>query len=364
GNTGAEYENTRHNIGYKAIDIIEEMYRLSKSKNKFNSEINELVINNHKIMLSKPLNYVNNSGIAVGQISRYYNIPQKNIIVIHDDLDIIVGKFKIKIGGGSGGHNGIKSIDSDITHVEDTIDPVRDVELIETELIFADLESIEKRIPALEKKAKLNDKLAIDQISLLKRVKEKLLEGKLAIETDIGIDTLKSLQLLTSKPILYVCNVLEDEALNGNILSNDMIKFAEKNNRIAIIISSKIESEISMLDTQGEKDDFISDLGLSETGLSQIIRKGYNLLNLSTFFTIGPKEARSWTIQNGSQAPSAAGVIHSDFERGFIRAEVIAYDDYIKYNGEAGSKEAGKFRVEGKEYIVRDGDVLHFRFNV
>ncbi|MFN7039061.1 MAG: redox-regulated ATPase YchF [Alphaproteobacteria bacterium] len=254
--------------------------------------------------------------------------------------------------------------DKDITHVEGSVDPVRDAELIETELIFADLESIDKRMPALEKKAKIGDKIAIGQIEQLKLIKELLLQGKPARYAKIDKDELKLLQLITSKPMLYVCNVLEEEASVGNELTEKMIEKARADNTQAIIISSKIEAEISSLEDENEKQDFLETLGLTETGLSQIITSGYNLLNLFTFFTIGPKEAHAWTVKTGSTAKQAAGVIHTDFEKGFIRAETISYQDYITYKGEQGAKEAGRMRLEGKEYIVNDGDIFHFRFNV
>lgn len=255
--------------------------------------------------------------------------------------------------------------DSNITHVENTVSPLRDAEIIETELVLADLESIEKRIPNLEKKAKTGDKESANILPLVKTLFKVLAEGNPArsiIDAD-NEKEMKSLNLITSKPILYVCNVNEEDAAKGNSQTEEIAKKAAKEKAPMIIISAKIEEEISSLD-ESDKIEFLKDLGLNETGLAKIIRTGYNILNLDTFFTIGPKEARAWTVKKGSLAPQAAGVIHTDFEKGFIRSETISYQDFAKYNGEAGAKEAGKFRLEGKEYIVQDGDVLHFRFNV
>jgi GTP-binding protein YchF len=256
--------------------------------------------------------------------------------------------------------------DGNITHVEGVIDPMRDAEIVETELVLADMESLEKRLPALQKKAKTDKEIA-EQVALIERVLAVVSEGHPARETVLRDDEekrqMKLLQLLTSKPVLYVCNVDEGSAANGNALSTKVMGLSTKKKAPCVVVSARIEAEISMLTSEEDKKDFLSSLELSETGLSRIIRAGYELLDLSTYFTIGPKEARAWTITKGTTAPAAAGVIHSDFEKGFIRAETIAYDDYITYNGEAGAKEAGKFRLEGKEYRVKDGDVLHFRFN-
>lgn len=255
--------------------------------------------------------------------------------------------------------------DGNITHVENNVDPLRDSEIIETELVLADLESIEKRIPNMEKKAKTGDKEAAELLPIVKLLFQCLADGTPArsIITEENHKLIKNLNLITSKPVLYVCNVNEDDALNGNDYSNLVSKKASSENAPLVIISAKIEEEISTLDDKDRKE-FLKDLGLSESGLDKIIRSGYRILNLDTFFTIGPKEARAWTVQKGSSAPQAAGVIHTDFEKGFIRAETVAYKDFIQYQGEQGAKEAGKFRLEGKEYIVQDGDVLHFRFNV
>ena len=257
--------------------------------------------------------------------------------------------------------------DTDITHVEGKIDPVADAETVETELILADLESVEKRMPALEKKAKVGDKLAKEQIELLKRLQVILAEGKPARDLKVTDDekpALKLLQLITSKPVMYVCNVKEEDAATGNHFSESVMKKAASEKAECVVISSKIESEIANLESADEKQEFLETLGLSETGLSQIIKRGYGLLDLTTFFTIGPKEAHAWTVRKQALAPEAAGVIHTDFEKGFIRSETISFADYVQFKGEQGTKEAGKMRLEGKEYKVQDGDILHFRFNV
>jgi len=256
--------------------------------------------------------------------------------------------------------------DGNITHVEGAIDPMRDAEIVEMELILADLESLEKRLPALQKKAKADKEIA-EQVALIEKIIKVVAEGHPARETELNSEDekrqMKLLQLLTSKPVLYVCNVDEESAANGNALSAKVMELAAKKKAPCVVVSARIEAEISMLPSEEDKKEFLSSLDLEETGLSRIIRAGYELLDLSTYFTIGPKEARAWTITAGTTAPAAAGVIHSDFEKGFIRAETIAYDDYIALGGEAGAKESGKFRLEGKEYRVKDGDVLHFRFN-
>jgi GTP-binding protein YchF len=256
--------------------------------------------------------------------------------------------------------------DGNITHVEGSIDPLRDADIIETELTIADLESLEKRLPNMQKKAK-QDKDVAAQVTIIERVLKVVSEGHPARQTELKDDDekriFKNLQLLTSKPVMYVCNVEEGSAKDGNALSAKVFDMAAKRGAPAVVISAKIEAEISMMESEDDKKEFLDSLGLDETGLSRIIKAGYKLLDLVTYFTIGPKEARAWTITDGMTAPQSAGVIHTDFEKGFIRAETIAYDDYVKYNGEAGCKEAGKFRLEGKEYKVRDGDVLHFRFN-
>ncbi|WP_019646323.1 redox-regulated ATPase YchF [Novispirillum itersonii] len=258
--------------------------------------------------------------------------------------------------------------DENITHVEGSVDPLRDAETIETELMLADLESLEKRIVPIAKKAKSGDKEAKDQVAVMEPVLELLRDGKPArLFKPANVDEAKVyrvLQLLTSKPVLYVCNVEESSAATGNSFSAKVAEKAAAEGAAMVVISAAIESEVAQLGDEEEKQVFLSDLGLTETGLSRIIRAGHDLLGLQTFFTIGPKEARAWTVRKGAKAPEAAGVIHTDFERGFIRAETIACDDFIACNGEAGAKEAGKMRSEGKEYVVQDGDVFHFLFNV
>jgi GTP-binding protein YchF len=257
--------------------------------------------------------------------------------------------------------------DTDITHVHGKIDPIHDAEIIETELVLADLESVEKRMSNAEKKAKGGDKESKELFESLSKVYPVLAEGKPArsiIKTKEDALELKMLQLITSKPVLYVCNVLESEAAGGNSHSKAVETMAAKEGASCVIISSKIEAEISLLESAEEKAEFLESVGLSETGLSKIVRAGHDLLGLKSYFTVGPKETHAWTFVSGTTAPQAAGIIHTDFEKGFIRAEVIAYGDYITYNGEVGSKEVGKMRLEGKEYVVQDGDVVHFRFNV
>ncbi|MDH2325311.1 redox-regulated ATPase YchF [Cereibacter sp. SYSU M97828] len=255
--------------------------------------------------------------------------------------------------------------DGDITHVEGRIDPVADAETIETELMLADLESIEKRLANLARKLKGGDKEALDQDRLLRAALAALNDGKPARTVQVSEDDQKQwrmLQLLTAKPVLYVCNVEESSAAEGNSQSARVAEMAAKQGAGSVVISARIEEEISQLDAE-EAEMFLSEMGLEEAGLDRLIRAGYALLGLQTYFTVGPKEARAWTINKGMLAPQAAGVIHGDFEKGFIRAETIAYPDYIAGKGEAGAKEAGKFRVEGKTYEVKDGDVLHFLFN-
>jgi GTP-binding protein YchF len=254
--------------------------------------------------------------------------------------------------------------DSDITHVEGKIAPVADIETIETELMLADLESLEKRVTNLEKKAKGGDKEAKELVDLMTRCLVLLREGKPARLVDVSADEKKAfngLGLLSSKPVLYVCNVEEASADKGNSFSEAVKVRAAEEGAVAVVVSAKIESEIAVMAAEDQKD-FLEAVGLSEPGLNRVIRAGYELLHLVTYFTVGPKEARAWTIEKGTRAPAAAGVIHTDFEKGFIRSETIAYDDYVAHNGEAGAREAGKFRLEGKDYVVADGDVLHFRF--
>ncbi|MFN3228432.1 MAG: redox-regulated ATPase YchF [Asticcacaulis sp.] len=257
--------------------------------------------------------------------------------------------------------------DSDITHVEGRIDPISDLEIIETELMLADLESLEKRLPQLEKRAKTGgDKEAGLTLSLVNKALAELREGRPARVAEVSKEDQKAwamLQLLTSKPALYVCNVEEGSAATGNELSEKVAVRAKADNANSVVISAQIEAEVALLDAE-ERKEFLETLGLEEPGLNRLIREAYKLLGLQSYFTVGPKEARAWTIPVGCTAPQAAGVIHTDFEKGFIRAETIAFDDYVKFNGEAGARENGKFRQEGKEYIVKDGDVMNFRFNV
>jgi GTP-binding protein YchF len=255
--------------------------------------------------------------------------------------------------------------DSDITHVEGKIAPLADIETIETELMLADLDSLEKRVDNLAKKAKGNDKEAKEQLDLVNRALVLLREGRPARFLERKEEEERAfgmLGLLTSKPVLYVCNVEEASAAKGNGFSQAVAEHAKKEGAVAVTISAKIESEIATLSRE-ERTEFLETLGLEEAGLDRLIRAGYQLLDLITYFTVGPKEARAWTIHRGTRAPAAAGVIHTDFEKGFIRAETIAYPDYVALSGEAGARDAGKLRLEGKEYVVADGDVMHFRFN-
>ena len=256
-------------------------------------------------------------------------------------------------------------INNDIVHVEGRINPISDSEIIEMELILADIQSLTKRLPNMEKKIKQSPDIA-KQIELINQILKVLNDGRPAREaiTEKNYNEINALQILTSKPVLYVCNVSENDVVNGNDLTKAVFEKAEKMGAKAVIISAQIEQEIANLEDEKEKEEFLSDLGLKESGLKRLIRASYETLNLITFFTIGPKEAHAWTVHNGATAPQAAGVIHTDFEKGFICAEVISYDDYIKYNGEVGSKEVGRMRLEGKEYKISDGDVVHFRFNV
>jgi hypothetical protein len=255
--------------------------------------------------------------------------------------------------------------DGDITHVEGRVDPVADAETIETELMIADMESIERRLAGLQRKIKGGDKEAADQERLLKAALVALEAGRPARTVKVAEDDRRAwglLQLLTAKPVLYVCNVEEASAASGNAFSERVAAMAEREGAASVVISARIEEEIAQL-SPDEAAMFLEEMGLHEAGLDRLIRAGHDLLGLQTYFTVGPKEARAWTIAKGTPAPQAAGVIHGDFERGFIRAETIAYADYVAGNGEAGAREAGKFRIEGKTYVVQDGDVLHFLFN-
>lgn len=255
----------------------------------------------------------------------------------------------------------------DVTHVEGRVDPIADAETVETELMLADLDSLERRVPNLVKKAQQGDKEAKIEASILGQALDLLRASKparLAQPKDAEeAKALQRAQLLTAKPVLYVCNVDEADAAEGNDLSARVFAKAAEEKGRAVVVSAAIEAEIATL-PQGEREAFLADLGLHETGLARVIRAGYELLGLITFFTAGPKESRAWTVHKGARAPEAAGAIHSDFERGFIRAETIAYEDYIKCAGETGARDAGKLRSEGKEYVVQDGDVMLFRFNV
>ncbi|WP_424944816.1 redox-regulated ATPase YchF [Aliiroseovarius crassostreae] len=255
--------------------------------------------------------------------------------------------------------------DGDVTHVEGRVNPVEDAEVIETELMLADMESIEKRLQNIVRKVRGGDKEAVQQERLMRAAMEALENGQPARTVEVDDEDRKAwnmLQLLTTKKILYVCNVDEGDAATGNTYSDAVAKMAEEQGAASVVISAKIEEEISQLDAD-DMEMFLEELGLEEAGLDRLIRAGYELLHLETYFTVGPKEARAWTIREGTLAPQAAGVIHGDFERGFIRAETIAYDDYIALGGEGPAKEAGKMRAEGKSYMVKDGDVLHFLFN-
>ncbi|MEO8926390.1 MAG: redox-regulated ATPase YchF [Caulobacteraceae bacterium] len=256
--------------------------------------------------------------------------------------------------------------DDDVTHVEGRIDPLSDLDIIDTELMLADLESLEKRLAALEKRAKGGDKESGLALRLATLALEQLNAGRPARAAKIGDDDAKAwrmLQLLTAKPALYVCNVDEESAGHGNALSTLVAERAARDGAKSVVISAKIESEIALLDP-AERAEFLETLDLAEPGLDRLIREAYALLGLRTYFTAGPKEARAWTIPVGATGPQAAGVIHTDFEKGFIRAETIAFDDYVALGGEAGAREAGRMRSEGKDYVVRDGDVMNFRFNV
>ncbi|HEX7970314.1 MAG TPA: redox-regulated ATPase YchF [Stellaceae bacterium] len=257
--------------------------------------------------------------------------------------------------------------DGNVTHVEGSIDPLRDAETVETELLLADLDSIERRLVATQKKARGSDKEAKAQLEVMEPVLAALREGKPARTVAVAAEQrpiFKSLQLLSAKPVLYVCNVEEGAAAKGNAQSARVADYARAQGAASVVISAAIEAEVAQLADEAEKREFLSSLGLEEPGLARVIRAGYRLLDLITFFTVGPTEARAWTVAHGAKAPQAAGVIHTDFEKGFIRAETISYADFVACGGEQGAKEAGRMRLEGAEYIIQDGDILHFRFNV
>jgi GTP-binding protein YchF len=257
--------------------------------------------------------------------------------------------------------------DSEITHVDGDVDPVRDAATVETELMLADIDSLERRMTALVKKSRGGDKVSKADLALMEKVFAHLSDGRPARSTlgltDDEAARLSHLQLLTAKPVLYVCNVAESDAAAGNAYCQLVADKAAAEGAAYVIVSAAIESEIAQLD-EADKNEFLGELGLEEAGLARLIRAGYSLLDLLTFFTVGPKEARAWTVAKGASAPQAAGAIHTDFQRGFIRAETIAYADYLACKGENGAKEAGKLRIEGSDYKVVDGDVFHFRFNV
>ncbi len=255
--------------------------------------------------------------------------------------------------------------DPDVTHVEGSVDPLRDSETVETELMLADLDSLEKRLPQLQKRAKGGDKESAATAALMEPIMAALAEGRPA-RTAIApadVEVAKRLQLMTSKPVLYVCNVDEAAAGAGNVQSDLVAARAAAEGAACVVVSAAIEADVSTL-PEADRAEFLEGLGLHDSGLDRVIRAGYGLLGLITYFTVGPKETRAWTLVRGTKAPQAAGVIHGDFERGFIACETMAYDDYVAYKGEAGAREVGKLRIEGKEYVVRDGDVLLFRFNV
>jgi ribosome-binding ATPase len=254
----------------------------------------------------------------------------------------------------------------DVTHVEGSVDPVRDAELVETELLLADLASLERRVDGLTKRARGGDKEAQGQLALIEQLLPKLQAGEPARSLALADDaraTFEGLQLLTAKPLLYVCNVEEEAAASGNALSARLAAYAAAQGAGAVVVAAAIEAELAALPPP-ERQEYLASLGLERPGLERVIHAGYALLGLITFLTAGPKEARAWTIAAGTRAPDAAGSIHSDFKRGFICAEVIAYDDYVRLDGEAGAREAGRLRLEGRDYVVQDGDVIHFRFNV
>jgi GTP-binding protein YchF len=258
-------------------------------------------------------------------------------------------------------------VDDDITHVEGDVDPLRDAETVETELMLADLDSLERRLTPLQKKAKGGDKEAKALAELMERALALLQDGKPARTLELAAEEkplFNSLYLLTGKPVVFVCNVEEASAATGNALSEKVAAMAQAQGAVSVVVSAAIEAEVAQLGDAGDKREFLESLGLEEPGLNRVIRAGYKLLDLITFFTVGPKEARAWTVHRNAKAPEAAGVIHTDFERGFIRAETIDYDSFVTLGGEQACKEAGKMRMEGRDYVVQDGDIFHFRFNV
>jgi len=261
----------------------------------------------------------------------------------------------------------LRCFGGEVTHVEGSVDPLRDADTVETELMLADLDSLERQLDATAKKAKGGDKESKTKLAVIEAALTELRAGRPARRVALTGEQrplFDQLQLLTAKPVLYVCNVEESAAADGNAWSAKVAQRAKSEGAAMVVISAAIEAEVAQLTDPAEKSDYLATLGLKEPGLARVIRAGYSLLNLLTFFTVGPKEAKAWTVRSGARAPEAAGVIHTDFEHGFIRAETIAYDDFIACGGEAGAKEAGKMRAEGKDYLVQDGDIFHFRFNV
>ena len=261
----------------------------------------------------------------------------------------------------------LRCFEGEVTHVEGSVDPIRDAEIVETELLLADLESVERQRDTAVKRARGNDKEAKARLAVLEPVAQALQDGRPARAVDLPAEAqpvFRQLQLLTAKPLLYVANVEEAAAADGNAYSEQVRRKAEAEGAGFVVISASIEAEVAALGDEAEKQEFLETLGLEETGLARVIRAGYALLDLITFFTVGPKEAHAWTVRRGAKAPEAAGAIHSDFERGFIRAETIAYEDFVACGGEQGAKDAGKMRIEGRDYLAKDGDVFHFRFNV
>ena len=261
----------------------------------------------------------------------------------------------------------LRCFEGEVTHVDGSVDPIRDAETVETELLLADLESVERQTEAAIKKARGQDKEAKERLEVLEPVAAALREGQPARRVTVPAErraVFRQLNLLSAKPVLYAANVEEESAATGNALSERVAARAEAEGSACVVVSAAIEAEVAALDDEAEKQEYLESLGLEETGLKRVIAAGYSLLDLLTFFTAGPKESRAWTVRRGATAPEAAGVIHSDFQRGFIRAETIAYADYLTCGGEQGAKDAGKMRAEGKDYIVQDGDVLLFRFNV
>ena len=254
--------------------------------------------------------------------------------------------------------------DDNVVHVEGSVDPVRDAEVVETELMLADLDSLERRVAVAEKRARGGDKEAKALLEVAEPLLAALRDGKPARAAGIAQSELRPLQLLSAKPVLYVANVDEADAAEGNAQSRRVADYAAAQGAGTVVISAAIEAELMSLADEAERQEYLATLGLDEAGLARVIRAGYKLLDLVTFLTVGPKESRAWTVQHGTKAPQAAGVIHTDFEKGFIRAETIAYADFVACGGEQGAKDAGKMRLEGAEYVVADGDIMHFRFNV